>query len=414
MKNPEIYNTWTEFINNPTYSDYFKTDTDKWYSKFDELKDYLDNHKKRPSSKNKNTEQLGSWVGKAIKNYQNKKRIMKNEEIYNCWTEFMNNPNYNIYFKSKNEIWYDHLAELKQFIDNNKRRPCSHSKDSDEKKIASWLVGQSDNYKNKQNCMKNKDIYDTWTNFINDPNYIDYILDKQDRWHHVFKNVKDFILKNNKSPSSIGDTSNERLLGQWLTTQRGTYKNKSERMKEKEYYHLWTEFTNDPLYLQNPISTKKKDIDKTLMTNEEFWYNKFHKLKEFIKENNKLPNRDIDRITKNGKRTKIELSDPNDINEKNLGIWISHQRQNYLTKKLTMSNIDIYNTWTEFINNPTYSKYFKSNTELWNDNFTKVIEFTDVNGKLPAQTSKNMDEKYLGVWCSSQRQYYPKKNLLYV
>ena len=89
-------------------------------------------------------------------------------------------------------------------------------------------------------------------------NYIDFIIDTHDRWHQMFKNVKDFILENNKSPSSIGDTSNERLLGQLLSSQRGAYNNKSARMKKTEYYNLWTEFTNNPLYLQKPISTKTK------------------------------------------------------------------------------------------------------------------------------------------------------------
>jgi hypothetical protein len=45
-----------------------------------------------------------------------------------------------------------------------------------------------------------------------------------------------------------------------------------------------------------------------------------------------------------------------DINIKQLGIWISNQKQNY--KKHIMKNKEIYGAYTVFINDPLYKKYF--------------------------------------------------------
>jgi len=94
MKNEEIYNKWTEFINN--YKIY--SNEDSWIESLNQVKKYIDENNKRPSSTDKNTgiKTLGSWISKQQTNYKKKEEIMKNEEIYNKWTEFINN--YKVYF----------------------------------------------------------------------------------------------------------------------------------------------------------------------------------------------------------------------------------------------------------------------------------------------------------------------------
>ena len=37
-----------------------------------------------------------------------------------------------------------------------------------------WIVTQQKNYKNKEKIMKNKEIYDKWTEFVNNPLYLKY------------------------------------------------------------------------------------------------------------------------------------------------------------------------------------------------------------------------------------------------
>ena len=41
-----------------------------------------------------------------------------------------------------------------------------------------------------------------------------------------------------------------------------------------------------------------------------------------------------------------------------IGKWLSHQIENYKTKRNIMKDDIIYNTWTNFINDDKYKKYF--------------------------------------------------------
>ena len=44
--------------------------------------------------KNKEIRQMGSWISDQQQIYKKKERIMKIEEIYDIWTEFINDDNY--------------------------------------------------------------------------------------------------------------------------------------------------------------------------------------------------------------------------------------------------------------------------------------------------------------------------------
>ena len=97
MKNKKINNKWKEFVNNPKYKSFFKTEEDTWNENYQNLIEYLNEHKKKPTNSNKNTRNLAIWISKQIENYTNKERLMKNEVMYNKWTDFINNPQYNKY-----------------------------------------------------------------------------------------------------------------------------------------------------------------------------------------------------------------------------------------------------------------------------------------------------------------------------
>ena len=63
-----------------------------WILRFNQVKDYIDKNKKRPSNcdKNKEIKSLAQWLSNQLINYKKKEQIMKNDEIYNEWTNFMN------------------------------------------------------------------------------------------------------------------------------------------------------------------------------------------------------------------------------------------------------------------------------------------------------------------------------------
>lgn len=61
--------------------------------------------------------------------------------------------------------------------------------------------------------MKNKEIYDKWTSFINEPKYEQYLLSNEDIWLNNLKYLKNYINKNNKKPSTKYENKDIKSLG---------------------------------------------------------------------------------------------------------------------------------------------------------------------------------------------------------
>jgi hypothetical protein len=113
-----------------------------------------------------------------VTNYKNKKQIMSDEEIYNKWTEFINDIRYITYFQSNEELWIKRLDDVKHYIDSHNKRPSDSDKNSDIKQLGSWICTQQTNYKKKKKIMSEEGIYNRWTEFINDKRYITYFQSK--------------------------------------------------------------------------------------------------------------------------------------------------------------------------------------------------------------------------------------------
>ena len=77
MKEQEIYDAWTEFINDERYKEYFMSNEEQWYENLKKVKEFMDTHQKRPSSTNEEEKSLGLWIHNQKTNYG--KNIMKEE-----------------------------------------------------------------------------------------------------------------------------------------------------------------------------------------------------------------------------------------------------------------------------------------------------------------------------------------------
>jgi hypothetical protein len=128
----------------------------------------------RPSSESKNNEikKLGSWLYTQNKNYKNNKEIMKDKNIREMYENFI--KEYKEYFISNEELWKNNLNLVKNYIDENKMRPSSESKNIEIKKLGSWLGHQNQNYKNNKEIMKEKNIREIYENFLQD--YKEYFI----------------------------------------------------------------------------------------------------------------------------------------------------------------------------------------------------------------------------------------------
>jgi superfamily II DNA or RNA helicase len=254
MSNKNNYNEWTIFINDIKYKKHILiTPYDKWYEILEKCKEYIDKNRKRPNAKiniDKNIKQLGEWIGTQTKNYKNKTQIMSNNEIYNTWNEFINDEKYKIHFCVSNEdIWYEKLDEVKQYINKNHKRPTECIKDNEEiKKLGRWLCQQIVNNNKQQHLLTNNEIKNEWNNFITDPKYKEHFKSRDNDWYDQLNKVKEYINVNKKRPSSKDKNQDIKKLGMWIVKQKKNYNNKKFIMSDNKIYDKWKEFITDPQY----------------------------------------------------------------------------------------------------------------------------------------------------------------------
>ena len=330
--NDDIYDEVVEFRYEQIYSSLGQllNGEDIWMQKLDLVKKYIDENHKRPSQINKNKEIkiLGMWISKQIENCKIRKKIMKNEKIYNKWIEFINDPTYKIYFEH-NMLWYTNLEKVKQYIDTNNKRPSHRDKNKEIIYLGSWLHIQVTNSKTRKRIMENNEIYNKWIEFINDPKYSLFFEPYDTLWYTNLEKVKQYINKYNKRPSKHDKNKETKFLGDWLSTQFENSKVRKHIMEKKEIYDKWTEFINDIKY------------KSYFESNDVIWNSNLEKVKQYIDTNNKRP-------SQCDKNKEIKF----------LGEWLSTQIKNSKIRKQIMEKEEIYNKWTEFINDIKYKSYF--------------------------------------------------------
>ena len=187
-------------------------------------------------------------------------------------------------------------------------------------------------------------------------------------WEEKLEMVEEYIKENGKLPSQADKNKYIKQLGKWISYQITYYNKKQNIMKQIHIQQLWGNFLNKYSHL--------------FMSNEEKWQNIFDKVQEYIEEYKKLPSQ-------------------HDINDdiKQLGKWISHQKQNYKQNLQIMTNKNIRLQWKEFTKN--YENIFRNNKEKWYDNLKRLESFIQQNQKLP-----NCNNSKLGCWCLRQKQLY--------
>ena len=99
MKVETVYNIFNNFINDIKYMKYFniyKDNVRDWKIKLDKLKQFIDDNLARPTLKT--NKELHKWLSHQITNSKKRLEIMKDDEIFNSWNEFINDDRYSEYF----------------------------------------------------------------------------------------------------------------------------------------------------------------------------------------------------------------------------------------------------------------------------------------------------------------------------
>ena len=149
-----------------------KNRNEKWITKLEWVKKYMDENKKRPSkhNNNNNEKRCATWINTQITYYKNKKHNMQYQNIRKLWEDFINDDNYKTYFLSNNEEWKLNLEWVKKYINENKKKPTRKNKN--EKRYSVWLILQVQNYKKNKCIMLDDTIRHLWEDFISE--YKDY------------------------------------------------------------------------------------------------------------------------------------------------------------------------------------------------------------------------------------------------
>ena len=119
------------------------------------------------------------------------------------------------------------------------------------------------------------------------------------------------------------------------------------------------------------------------------WFERFEELKKFIDKNKRRP---------------TECS--RNKNEKTIGKWLSHQKQNY---KKGMMNDERCDLWEKFIKD--YSEYLQNWDDKWFCDFNKLKQFIDINKRKPIECSEIFEEKQIGIWYRTQQQQYKNSGI---
>jgi hypothetical protein len=309
----------------------------------------------------------------------------------------LNNKDYQILERDKNQIkyqeldnyilnirpimtWEEKFEKIKEYIKNNGKIPSRNNNNNDKSINLLGIFWNNQNYayKNKIKMMQHQKYYDIWTGFLDE--HKDYILDNDERWILSLNKVKEFMTQHNNSPSRYSKNKDENTLGQWVASQKENFKNKVKMFSFKIVDENPVDNHHDIVQLWKDFNIEFKNY---LLTNEETWYSRFNELKTYIDKNHKKPS-----------------PTSTDKNIKSLGLFIGTQNKNYEAKTQIMMDENIYNLWTQFLNE--YGEYFMEPIELWKIKLFKLEDFIKSHRKRPNKHSSNLDEKQLGEWLVKQ------------
>jgi len=238
---------WEEFTNK--YKEFFiplKDENEKnWYDNYLLLKKHILEHNNIPCIREN---ALGKWVSaqkQKLKNNQGS--ISINDEYKKLWEEFTNK--YKEFFMTNEEIWYNQLKNLKEYIKQYKKLP-TRNKMNDEKilKLNTWLSTQKKIYKKNINIMKiNDKIKLEWEKFIDE--YYELLKTKPEIWLCNLNKLINYINKTKRLPRFDKNKIEENSLYNWYRTQLYSYKNNINILKNEKFRKKWEEFVEEYKHL---------------------------------------------------------------------------------------------------------------------------------------------------------------------
>ena len=290
----------------------------EWLENLEKLVKFVEDNGKIPTNNKNNLQEKQSekWLSHQKQNYKNNVGILQVPYIKKEFENFMNKFS-NLMLSNLDKL-VQNLQEIEDYIKNNENLPPQRHKDIKIHKLAKWLSKTRKNYNEYKEGMKLEKDRELFKKFLE--KYNEFFTDNKTKWYNNFEELKKYVEKYKKIPSTIDDNEEIQKLGNWYSSNLNHYKKKTGIMKEKKYLEKWNEYFSKCPYLIDQLDLFKKNI----IASEEY-------IKNFKK---RPPSCDKDK--------KIRI----------LGQWLQAQSINYKKNVKTMNpkNKEIRSIWEKFIN----------------------------------------------------------------
>jgi hypothetical protein len=215
MANPDIRKEWEATLEK--YGEYLCIGDEQWRLTLTQLVEYMEKHKKSPSSKDKNPviKTLGIWTIRQKRIYAQKMQIMSQQNIRLEWKATL--EKYGDYLCiDGDETWHLMHAQLITYMDKENKPPSAKDKNPIIKTLGTWVSRQKTNYEKKQKRMSNPNIRNEWEATLE--KYSEYLCDSVETWHLMHRQLIVYIEKHKKLPPQ------REKLGSWVSVQKKNYK----------------------------------------------------------------------------------------------------------------------------------------------------------------------------------------------
>lgn len=262
--------------------------------------------------------------------------------------------------------WRQNLAKVEAFILKHGSKPSRYSTDAAEKKLATWLKKQVDDYLQRQGMMKNVYIWSAWTTFASDQKQLLDTFDEDvHQWMSRAKEVREFLQMHDDVPSRDSMDTGEQKLAVWIRAQRKHYIDRSSMMMNESIRREWNALLHDHKRLIHHCPTQ--------------WRRTLRALKGFRIREGRWPVWSLDRCR--------------DAEEKSFVRWIATQDNYYDAGTGVMKNALVRMEWRAFI-----LLRRESDAQARNRLIFAARKFMKTRfGRMPSQYSECVAERYLAI-----------------
>lgn len=347
---------------------------ERWMSKSEMYRDFILKNNHLPSTYRTDLEvkSLGAWGILQKQNYKKKHGSMRIDEIRTKWESILNEFPDLFTSLSIDDKWNLDHQKYRGFILKNNHLPSCYSTEPEVKRLGQWGFYNKQNYRKKIKSMLQEEKRTAWESMMQE--FPDLFISEDEEWNQNHQRYRDFIMKNNRLPSSNSTDPEERRLSYWrwnANRKRNTQCGGDE--EENTKFVKW--------------ESTRKEFPDLLLTNDEEWEQNHNAYVNYILKNNRLPH------------------NRNDPYERRLQKWGDSQKRNYEKKIYSMKSIERRSKWESVTKE--FSYLFLSMDEEWNRDLKIYRDFIVKNNRLPSMSSTaDIDEKRLARWESHQKHNY--------